>query len=83
MTSYKLFRSYNLYGNVTKISRVQMKSCFTFLGFGDMDGLRKIFPTFLSHYATFFAKMAERKVVPLDEFYYQLKLMHLFLLHSV
>jgi hypothetical protein len=27
--------------------------------------------------------MAERKVVPFDEFYYQLKLMHLFLLHPV
>jgi hypothetical protein len=48
-----------------------------------MNGFRKIFPTFLSHYATFFAKMAERKVVPFDEFYYQLKLMHLFLLHPV
>jgi hypothetical protein len=34
-----------------------------------MNGFRKIFPTFLSHYATFFAKMAEKKVVPLDEFY--------------
>jgi hypothetical protein len=40
---------------------------------GDMI-FRKIFPSFLSHYATFFAKMAERKVVPFDEFYYQLKL---------
>jgi hypothetical protein len=48
-----------------------------------MDGFRKIFPTFLTHYATFLAKMAERKVVPFDEFYYQLKLMHLFLLHPV
>jgi hypothetical protein len=48
-----------------------------------MNGFREIFPTFLSQYATFFAKMAERKVVPFDEFYYQLKLMHLFLLHSV
>jgi hypothetical protein len=38
-----------------------------------MNGFRKIFPSFLSHYATFFAKMAERKVVPFDEFYYQLK----------
>jgi hypothetical protein len=27
--------------------------------------------------------MAERKVVPFDEFYYQLKLMLLFLLHPV
>jgi hypothetical protein len=27
--------------------------------------------------------MAERKVVSFDEFYYQLKLMHLFLLHPV
>jgi hypothetical protein len=27
--------------------------------------------------------MAERKVVPFDEFYYQLKLMHLFQKHSV
>jgi hypothetical protein len=27
--------------------------------------------------------MEERKVVPFDEFYYQLKLMHLFLLHPV
>jgi hypothetical protein len=27
--------------------------------------------------------MAERKVVPFDEFYYQLKLMYLFLLHVV
>jgi hypothetical protein len=54
------------------------------ISFGDMNnGFRKIFPSFLSHYATFFAKMAERKVVPFDEFYYQLKLMHLFLLHSV
>jgi hypothetical protein len=43
-----------------------------------MKGFRKIFTIFLSHYATFFAKMAERKVVPFDEFYYQLKLMHLF-----
>jgi hypothetical protein len=48
-----------------------------------MNGSRKIFLTFLSHYATFFAKMAERKVVPFDEFFYQLKLMHLFLLHPV
>jgi hypothetical protein len=48
-----------------------------------MDGFRKIFPSFLSHYATFFAKMAERKVVPFDEFYYQLKLMHLFQKHPV
>jgi hypothetical protein len=48
-----------------------------------MNGFRKIFPIFLSHYATFFAKMAERKVVPFDEFYYQSKLMHLFLLHPV
>jgi hypothetical protein len=48
-----------------------------------MNGFKKIFPTLLSHYATFFAKMAERKVVPFDEFYYQLKLMHLFLLHPV
>jgi hypothetical protein len=39
-----------------------------------MNGFRKIFPS----YATFFAKMAERKVVPFDEFYYQLKLTHLF-----
>jgi hypothetical protein len=46
-----------------------------------MNGFRKIFPTFLSHYATFFAKMAKRKVVPFDEFYYQLKLMHLFQKH--
>jgi hypothetical protein len=43
-----------------------------------MNGFRKIFPTFLSHYATFFTKMAERKVVPFDEFYYQLKLTYLF-----
>jgi hypothetical protein len=48
-----------------------------------MNGFRKIFPTFLSHYATFFAKMAVRKVVPSDEFYYQLKLIHFFLLHPV
>jgi hypothetical protein len=48
-----------------------------------MDGFRKIFFTFLSHYATFFAKMAERKVVPFDEFYYQLKLMHAFQKHPV
>jgi hypothetical protein len=48
-----------------------------------MNGFRKIFPIFLNHYATFFAKMAERKVVSFDEFYYQLKLMHLFLLHPV
>jgi hypothetical protein len=41
-----------------------------------MNGFRKIFPIFLSHYATFFAKMAERKVAPPDEPYYQLKLMH-------
>jgi hypothetical protein len=39
-----------------------------------MNGFGKIFPS----YATFFAKMAERKVVPFDEFYYQLKLTHLF-----
>jgi hypothetical protein len=31
----------------------------------------------------FFAKMAERKVVPFDEFYYQLKLMYLFQKHPV
>jgi hypothetical protein len=48
-----------------------------------MNGFRKIFPTFLSHYTPFFAKMAERKFVSFDEFYYQLKLMHLFLLHPV
>jgi hypothetical protein len=48
-----------------------------------MNGFRKIFPIFLSHYATFFAKMAESEVVPFDEFYYQLKLMHLFQKHSV
>jgi hypothetical protein len=48
-----------------------------------MNGFRKIFPSFLSHYATFFAKMAERKVVPFDEFYYQLKLRHLFQKHPV
>jgi hypothetical protein len=48
-----------------------------------MNGFRKIFPIFLSHYATFFVKMAERKVVPFDEFYYQLKLMHLFQKHPV
>jgi hypothetical protein len=48
-----------------------------------MNGFRKIFPIFLSHYATFFAKMAERKVVPFDEFYYQLKLMHLFQKHPI
>jgi hypothetical protein len=45
-----------------------------------MTVFRKIFPTFLSHYAT---QMAERKVVPFDEFYYQLKLMHLFQKHPV
>jgi hypothetical protein len=48
-----------------------------------MNGFRKIFPSFLSHYAKFFAKMAERKVVPFDEFYYQLKLTHLFQKHPV
>jgi hypothetical protein len=48
-----------------------------------MNGFRKIFPIFSSHYATFFTKMAERKVVPFDEFYYQLKLMHLFQKHPV
>jgi hypothetical protein len=48
-----------------------------------MNGFRKIFPIFLSHYATFFAKTAERKVVPFDEFYYQLKLMYLFQKHPV
>jgi hypothetical protein len=48
-----------------------------------MNGFSKIFPSFLSHYATFFAKMAERKVVPFDEFYCQLKLMHLFQKHPV
>jgi hypothetical protein len=48
-----------------------------------MNGFRKIFPIFLSHYATFFAKMAERKVVTFNEFYYQLKLMYFFLLHPV
>jgi hypothetical protein len=48
-----------------------------------MNGFRKIFPSVLSHYATFFAKMAERKIVPFDEFYYQLKLTHLFLKHPV
>jgi hypothetical protein len=45
-----------------------------------MNGFRKIFPSFLSHYATFFA---ERKVVPFDEFYYHLKLTHLFQKHPV
>jgi hypothetical protein len=48
-----------------------------------MNGFRKIFPSFLSYYATFFAKMAERKVVPFNEFYYQLKLLHLFQKHPV
>jgi hypothetical protein len=48
-----------------------------------MNGFRKMFPIFLSHYATFFAKMAEKKVIPFDEFYYQLKLMYLFQKHSV
>jgi hypothetical protein len=48
-----------------------------------MNGFRKIFPSFVSHYATFFAKMAERKVVPFDEFYYELKLTHLFWKHPV
>jgi hypothetical protein len=48
-----------------------------------MNGFRKIFPSFLSDYATFFAKMAEGEVVPFDEFYYQLKLMHLFQKHPV
>jgi hypothetical protein len=48
-----------------------------------MNGFMKIFPSFLSHYATFFAKMAEGKVIPFDEFYYQLKLTHLFQKHSV
>jgi hypothetical protein len=48
-----------------------------------MNGFRKIFPIFLSHYATFFAKMAERKVVPFYELYYQLKLMYLFQKHPV
>jgi hypothetical protein len=48
-----------------------------------MNGFRKIFPSFLSHYATFFAKMGERKGVPFDEFYYQLKLKHLFQKHPV
>jgi hypothetical protein len=48
-----------------------------------MNGFRKIFPSFLSHYATFFAKMAERKVVPFDKFYYQLKLTHLFQKHLI
>jgi hypothetical protein len=48
-----------------------------------MNGFRKISPIFLSHYATFFAKMAKRKVVPFDEFYYQLKLMYLFQKHPV
>jgi hypothetical protein len=54
--------------------------CFCF---GDMNGFRKIFPRFLSHYATSFAKLAKRKLVPFDEFYYQLKLMHLFQKHPV
>jgi hypothetical protein len=48
-----------------------------------MNGFRKIFPIFLSHYPTFFAKIAKRKVVPFDEFYYQLKLMYLFQKHPV
>jgi Leu/Phe-tRNA-protein transferase len=48
-----------------------------------MNGFRKIFPIFLSRYATFFAKVAERGVVPFDEFCYQLKLMHLFQKHPV
>jgi hypothetical protein len=43
--------------------------------------LGKSFLFFLSHYATFFAKMAERKAVPFDEFYYQL--MYLFQKHPV
>jgi hypothetical protein len=48
-----------------------------------MNSFRKIFPSFLNHYATFFAKIAERKVVPFDEFYYQLKLIKLFQKHPV
>jgi hypothetical protein len=39
-----------------------------------MNGFKKIFPIFLSHYATFFAKMAERKVVPFDEFLLPVKI---------
>jgi hypothetical protein len=37
----------------------------------------------LSHYTAFFARMAGRGVVPFDESYCQLELMHLFLLHPV
>jgi hypothetical protein len=48
-----------------------------------MNGFRKIFPSFLSHYATFFTKMAERKVVPFDEPHYQLKSTHPLQKHPV
>jgi hypothetical protein len=48
-----------------------------------MNGFRIIFPSFLSHYATCFAKMAAREVVSFDEFYYQFKLTHLFQKHPV
>jgi hypothetical protein len=48
-----------------------------------MNGFKKIFPIFLSHYATFFAKMAEKKVTPPDEFHYQSKPMYLFQKHPV
>jgi hypothetical protein len=48
-----------------------------------MNGFKKIFPIFLSHYATFFAKMAEKKVIPLDEFYYQSKPMYSLQKHPV
>jgi Leu/Phe-tRNA-protein transferase len=48
-----------------------------------MNGFRKIFPIFLSHYATFFAKMAEKKVVPPDELHHQSKSMYLLQKHPV
>jgi Leu/Phe-tRNA-protein transferase len=48
-----------------------------------MNGFRKIFPIFLSHYATLFAKMAERRVVPLDELHHQSKPMHSLQKHPV
>jgi hypothetical protein len=48
-----------------------------------MNFFRKIFPIFSSHYATFFAKMAEKNVIPFDEFPYQSKPMYSLQKHPV
>jgi hypothetical protein len=45
--------------------------------------LVKNLSNFFLELTSFFGKMVDRKVIPFDEFYYQLKLMYLFLLHVV